>query len=380
MKTFTPLLFLASLGAGGITIIPFAYLQYVHPHGKGLITLQEILTNGLVFPLWTYIIMGIVMVVFTLIHIGLTVIFSTQLIDFARTDDARLLWNDPLKNTVFLAPFISFIMTMNVVIGPIRFFIPTLAENLQVVMPYAFYFWLAILFALLYTSIALLKISFTKGFDVDKIHFGWLLHPFALAMATVTGMGIAAMATNANIAHSAAFFSLVSGTMGIFLFLVKVVALFKRHFRGEGMPEKQFLPSFLIVIPILTLYAISLFRFGHYLAHHAGATISDAYYLVVTTGLFAFETWYLLFGISLLFTYFKTSYREREYYPTLWGLICPFVAYAVLASFVFASFVPTHMFTVLVVLSEATAIVLFGDLLKRHILYVKQSRDIDCIG
>ena len=34
-EKFTPLLFLASLGAGGIAVIPFAIMQYTIDHGKG---------------------------------------------------------------------------------------------------------------------------------------------------------------------------------------------------------------------------------------------------------------------------------------------------------------------------------------------------------
>ena len=41
-KKFSPLIFLASLGAGGIAIIPFAFLQYTFPHGKGLIKIADL--------------------------------------------------------------------------------------------------------------------------------------------------------------------------------------------------------------------------------------------------------------------------------------------------------------------------------------------------
>ena len=148
MKNFTPLLFLASLGAGGISIIPFAFLQYVHPHNKGLVTLQEILENTFSFPIWTYYLLSTIMIVFTILHIALTGVFSKQFIHFFKSVGARTLWNDPLKNSAYLAPFISLVMTMNVLIGPVRFFVPILSENLQQVMPYAFAFWFAIFLSL----------------------------------------------------------------------------------------------------------------------------------------------------------------------------------------------------------------------------------------
>ncbi|GEM_PF-4440729 len=37
-KKFNPLIFLASLGAGGIAVMPFVLMQYTIEHGEGLIT------------------------------------------------------------------------------------------------------------------------------------------------------------------------------------------------------------------------------------------------------------------------------------------------------------------------------------------------------
>lgn len=140
---FSPLLFLASLGAGGISVIPFALLQYVHPHGKGLITLHEILTQP-AWDMWTYWILGAVMLIFAALHIVLSLYFLPNLIAFVRSDVYQGFIKDPIKNAAIMAPFIALIMTMNVFIGPIRFFITPFAENLQLFMLPALLFWLGI--------------------------------------------------------------------------------------------------------------------------------------------------------------------------------------------------------------------------------------------
>ena len=115
-----------------------------------------------------------------------------------------------------------------------------------------------------------------RGFDVDKVHFGWLLISFALAMVAVSGAGIAALAQNPEIAGSAFFLSLVPFTMAFFLTLVKLFVLFKAHYH-LGLPKKvEFLPSFLMVVPIVTLLTISLFRYGHYLDYAFGLPLSKA--------------------------------------------------------------------------------------------------------
>ncbi|MBT3864575.1 hypothetical protein HOE67_02320 [Candidatus Peregrinibacteria bacterium] len=377
-KLFSPLLFLAALGAGGIAIIPFAFLNYTFPHAAGLIKISHI-THSLL-PLWQEILirfLEVSMVAFSAIHIILSVVFTVKLIKWMKDKKryAEFIQN-PLTNSAIMAPFISLVMTMNVFIGPIRYFIPQMADNLQIFMLPALTVWGLIWLALMRMEIKLLAISFKNSFDISKISFGWLLHPFALAMLTVTGTGIAALAKAPEVAHTAAMFSVISGTMGFFLLTVKTITIFKSHFAADGLPEKQFLPSFLIVVPNITLYAISAFRLGHYLEHQFSAEIGS-YYLIIMVTAFAFETWYLMFGLSLLKDYFKNHF-SKEYYVSQWGLVCPIVAYAVLTSFVYKVFVPSPILYWLVIATLIAVILLFGVLLKKHCGCKRGSTKIDC--
>ncbi|PID63763.1 MAG: hypothetical protein CR974_01370 [Gammaproteobacteria bacterium] len=376
---FSPLIFLASLGAGGISVIPFAFLQYTFPHGKGLVQRAEIDFASLSFgQSILHYSLDTIMIVFALIHLLLTILYSGRLWQFVRGAAFTELFNDPTKNSAILAPFISIVMTMNVFIGPVRYFIPWIANNLQLLMLPALLLWMVIYVALLSTEMQLLKISFLRRFDINTISFGWLLHPFALGMLTVTGTGFAALAKSPDVAHTAAFLSMVSGMMGMFLLSVKLFAVFNRYFANEGLGEKATLPSFLIVIPNITLYAIALFRFGHYLERHHSMEMG-AYFKLVIGGAFAFETWYLLFGLVLLTDYFKTYYFKKEYYVTQWGLICPFVAYAVLASFTFKTFLPATAFYALALVFMVIAVVFYLDLLSRHLrCRFKVSTNMQC--
>ena len=366
-NTFSPLLFLASLGAGGITVIPFSFLQYTFYQGTGLIKITDIAHASLPLlkNLFFFSLEG-VMIIFSIIHIVLSIIFFKKLFGFIKDKNYKNFINNPLQNAQILAPFISIIMTMNVFIGPIRFFIPQMASNLQTFMLPALIFWILLFLLLMQMEIKLLKIAFVKDFDINKITFGWLLHPFALGMLTVTGTGIAAMAQSPEIAHTAAFLSFVSGSMGIFLLVVKIISVFQKHFASkEGLGEKYFMPSFLIVIPSVTLFAISFFRIGHYLEkqHHFHL---DSYFLLVIAIAFAFETWYLLFGLSLLKDYFKKHHFKKEFYVTQWSFICPIVAYAVLASFVYKAFIPSPVFYYAALLFLAISVISYIDLLIRN--------------
>ncbi len=363
---FSPLIFLSSLGAGGIAVAPFAFLQYTFHRGKGLVQYSHINWSNLSgFQYALFNVLLSVMVIFALIHLILVIFHTVKFVKWLGSDSHREMLNNPLANAALMTPIISYTMTMNVFIGPIRFFVKPLAENLQTFMLPAFGVWSLIWVAALYMGIKLIRISFIKSFDVSKINFGWLLHPFALGMVTVTGMGIAAMSHNSSIANSAAFMSLVTGTMGFFLLTVKLNAIFKSHFDSQGLPERQFLPSYLIVVPNITLYAISLFRFGHYINHQHGMDMG-AFIFVIMGLCFAFETWYMLFGVALLSDYLKNHFFTGEFYVTQWGFVCPVVAYAVLASFMYRVFTPSIFFYGIALFFTALAVILFFLLLNRQ--------------
>ncbi|MFP4424525.1 MAG: selenoprotein TsoY [Candidatus Woesearchaeota archaeon] len=372
---FNPLLFLMSLGAGGVAIMPFVLMQYTIEQGAGLITRSQLwqLKSG-----FLYFGFEAIMIVFAALHIALTIYLLGKLIRWMRQGGHKKLMEDPLKNATLLAPFISIIMTMNVMIGPVRYFLPVMQDNFQAMMLPAFLFWTAIFIALLWTEIKLLRISFQKGFDIDKINFGWLLHPFALGMLTVVGTGIAAMAQDTTIATTAAFLSLISGFMGVFLLAVKLLVLFKSHFKKEGLPEKQFLPSFLIVIPNITLFAISAFRLSHFMEHHLGFEMGAFNYLVMGLA-FAFEIWYLAFGISLLVDYFK-KHHFSEFYVTQWGFICPLVAFVVLGSFAHKIVLASPILYWVLVASMAITVVFYIELLIKQFQCAIDSARVTCTG
>jgi tellurite resistance protein TehA-like permease len=184
-------------------------------------------------------------------------------------------------------------------------------------------------------------------------------------MLTVTGTGIAAMAKDYDIATVAMVLTVVSGSMGLFLLLVKTITLFKSHFAATGLPEKQFLPSFLIVIPNITLYAISFFRLAHYFERHHEAHVHTFQQVVVLTA-WAFETWYLIFGLVLLVDYFK-KYFQKDFTVSQWSLVCPFVAYAVLGAFVYKMILGYDYIFIFLLMVLIVTLWLFFNLLTKQI-------------
>ena len=179
LKDFNPLVFLASLGAGGIAVMPFVLMQYTIEFGEGLITRSQLWAQNLtIFGAGYYYSLEAIMIIFTLLHVILTVIFTVKFFKWMKTKHFSELINNPLRNATLLAPLISILMTMNLFIGPIRYFIPIMSNNFQGLFLPAMIFWSLLFVLIMYTEIKLLGISFKKGFDISKINFGWLLHPF----------------------------------------------------------------------------------------------------------------------------------------------------------------------------------------------------------
>lgn len=365
-EKYSPLLYLAALGAGGIAVAFFAFINYTVDHTPGLVNvsqLNEVALTGV--KAWIYQGFEWGMIIFTIIHLVLSLWLLPGLIRFVLSKNFKDFINDPLRNSAIVAPLISLTMTINVFLAAVRYFVPYLYENLQSFMLPGLIGWGVVYAVVMILEIWLLQISFAKGFDITKINFGWLLHPFVLGMVTVTGTGIAALSKDYNIATVAAFMTFVSGTMGLFLLLVKLVSVFKSHFAAPGLPDKKFLPSFLIVVPNVTLYAISSYRLAHYFAKHHEAH-AHIYEQVTMTAAWAFETWYMLFGLVLLADYFR-KYFNKDFTVSQWGLVCPFVAYAVLGSFVYSLFLPYDFMFYFIVLVVVVTILLFINLLVKQL-------------
>lgn len=357
-EKFNPLVFLSALGAGGISVAAFVIIQYTLWAGEGLAVLSQVEMTTQTFILET------IMIVFGLLHFVLTIFYIPAFLKWIKTDSYKEFKENPLVNAGLMTPLLSFAMTLNVVIATVRYFIDIMSSNFQTMMLPGFIGFAILWFIIVNTEINLLKKSFTKGFDMDKIHFGWLLHPFALAMITVTGAGLAALSKTIWIADVSAFMTLISGTMATFLLTVKMFSIFKKHFNQEGALSNHFMPTYIIVIPIITLLALTVFRLGHYAEHNfAMHSIMELAKVSVVVA-FAFQVWYFWFGLVMLKDYWKT-YFKTHYHVSQWGLICPFVAFAVIGGFVYQIFAPYLIFSIFLNIVLLIVVALYIFLLSR---------------
>lgn len=349
VREFSMLWFIMALGFGGTSIAGFAFLNYTMkrtPDVTGLLNLpimNELAPNmGQAYNIW-YQYLKYHIAAFGILHVVALVLTTVLFVLWRRNypEKYQEIANDPSKVSLIIAPALSVGMTFNVFLIGSYVYIEWVQVNMQSLMSVALIAWTLIWLYTMYLAIKIQSTTLLKGFDVSKMHFGWLLVPFALGMTAVAGAGIAALAKDPMIAKTAFFMSLMPFTMAIFLTGVKLVSLFVSHYE-KGMPTKvELLPSFLIIVPITTLLSISLFRYGHFFEHHSESHLPAAYFAIVTAGGWAFMSWYIGLGLVLLKNYWKNNLLNMKYFDeSQWGLICPMVAFAVLGSFVYKTLLP----------------------------------------
>lgn len=379
LHSFHMLWFVMALGIGGTSVAGFAFLNFTlerPPELKGLLglkTMAELAANmgifyELLFNYFKYHIAG-----FALLHL------LSLLLIFALFFTWRQRWPkryqaivaDATRSSLTITPALALGMSFNVALVVGYFYFDGVRNQIQALMPYALSIWALIWIYTVGLALRIQSRMLHSGFSVEKMHFGWLLIPFALAMVAVSGAGIAALAHQAVIARLAFFLSLVPFSMACFLTTIQLIALFKTQYQ-RGLPKKvEYLPSFLMLIPIVTLFSISLFRYGHYLDHAFDLSLSKAYYAVVTAGGWAFSFWYLILGVVLLSGYLRTYALKTDYFDeSQWAFICPMVAFSVLGAFVYSSLLPYPLVMWLILAFLVLDVLVLGILVKRQLIKV----------
>jgi hypothetical protein len=335
---YSPLYFLAALGAGGIAITFFIYLTFLVAHPQTPIVtfdqLWPIVTTGnrLAGGLVGLAVLGIAF--FTLMHLRLLVWNLIEFKRFRRTPSYARLLSTNQEVTLMTVP-LTLAMTINVLFATGAVFVPGLWSVVEYLFPIA----LVAFGAAGYYAIRLYARYFTRvishgQFDfADNNNLGQLVAVFAFAMV---GVGLAAPAAMSQ--------QLVTSTIGILgavffitaalvLGMLKLVMGFKSML-SEGIAPAA-APSLWIVIPILTLLGIALIRVDHGLAHGFGLPLSPPNQLVFTGAILSLQLLFGILGYSVMqrVGYFRDFVRGDQRHPGAYALICPGVALFVFSMF-----------------------------------------------
>lgn len=321
---FHPLLFQASLAAGGVALMAFNYLNFAISHGAGPITLSDIswsaMTGG---QLVLYAPLVAVMLVFTLLNFALTAYFLYRMVVWLGEPGAYRTFKNNAQgnqNAGIFAVVASLAMTVNVFWAPFGFFLPQMASRMQAMMLPSLVVFGLLFFALFFLEVTFGRTWFSQGVDRTKFNFIWLLDTFAFGLVALTGSGIVAMAENRAIADTAAVATVFTLAVGLAVLLYKVAYLTYNHVKAGKLPADPILPAFFLIVPISCLFGLSAYRITGFLEPQAASGASGPPSLLITAS-YALAVVWGLSAVYLIRGYFANYFVKSPFAPPQWGFV-----------------------------------------------------------
>lgn len=317
---FTPLKFMATLSAGGIALMAFNYLQFAYPPEEGFLKLYDISWQSLA-QAEAYLSLFLIVIMFS--FTVFSIIFSTLLLWnilkwYIKKQEYEKLINNPMQNVFIFAPIASLSMTVNVIWGPLLFFIPEI--SVQKLMVPSFIFFIILWSVVLFLQVRVGKVWLRDRLDISKLTFVWLLDVFAISLVSLTGTGIASISTNELIASISAIASFFLLFIGITLFTLKLPLLIYVQIKNVKLPDKGILPAFFLVIPITCLLGVSLYKILAYLQMYFSYDVKVLSFFIVVFSYVIAISWGV-FALYLLRQYFKNDFLKSSFSPPQWGFV-----------------------------------------------------------
>ncbi|MDA7425113.1 TsoY family (seleno)protein [Thalassococcus lentus] len=338
-ETYSPLYFLASLGAGGVTVTFFMILMFWVPHPGRPVPIFEDIAAA-----------------FGTADAGLSLailIALSGIAAFAFKNVQLLIWNlralsrfkqtpayDALRNsngeTTLLAMPLAMAMTVNALFIVGLVFVPGLWSVVEYLFP------LALIAFVLIGAIAFRQIGhfigrvLSKGgvFDVTAHNsFAQLLPAFAVSMVAVGLAAPAAMSTNPATVGTSIVLSSILGVIAI-LYTVLAATTAVSSMLQHGTAREAG-PTLMIIVPIVTVLGIMLLRQNHGLHTTLDVHGSSGETLILLTRLLAIQIAFLGLGAVVLKAqgYFNDFVVGDKTSPGSYALVCPAVALSVMLHF-----------------------------------------------
>jgi hypothetical protein len=336
--SYSPLYFLGSLGAGGLTVTFFMWLMFWIPHpGRTVPVFEDLaaafaaggpLTQGMIVAAMAGI------AVFAFLNIKALIWNLRALAAWKRTEAFAKFRASNAESQLMAVP-LALAMSVNVgfVLGMV--FVPGLWSVVEYLFPLAVIAFAAIgVLAFRTLGQFLGRVLVKGGFNCAANNsFGQILPAFAFAMV---GVGMAAPAALSTVPAIAGL-GLVLSTF--FLITAALIAAIGLILGIRSMMENganvETAPTLMIVIPLLTVLGILTLRQTHGMEVHLAAPHAAAGTLAWLTQLLSVQ---VLFGIFGLFMLSRLGYAARflfgrENSAGAYALVCPGVGFAVMIHF-----------------------------------------------
>ena len=333
---YTPLYFLAALGAGGLTVSFFLMLMFWVPHpGQAIPVFSDWVMafqtgSALMQAMIVIALSGVLFFVWQ--HVRLLILNFRMVRAFQQTEAYADFASGPLQTQELAMP-LTLAMSINVgfVVGAL--FVPGLWSVVEYLFPLAMLgflligIWALRLYARLFDHVS-------KGaFDLaGTASFAQVLPAFAFAMVSV---GLAAPAAMSHVPWIVGASLVLSTFFALAAILIAVLksAMGISQMLSKGIDENA-LPTLWIWVPILTVLAITMMRQDHGITHTLALAPAGDWLMPLVTVVSA-QIMVLMLG--------AVAMRNHDYLPRVWrgelvngsvfALICPGVALSVSLQF-----------------------------------------------
>jgi hypothetical protein len=381
--SYSPIYFLASLGAGGLTVTFFMFLFFWVPHpGQAVPIFEDVwkaFQTGAPMLQTAIVIAWAGIALFAFLNLKSLFWNLARYAEFKKTPAFESLRNSNGETTLLAMP-LALAMSVNVgfILGLV--FVPRLWTVVEYLFPLAMVAFGLIAVIAFRTIADFLGRVLSKGgvFDVTSHNsFAQLTPAFALAMIAVGFSAPAAMSSTPLTVGVALVISTVLGTIALVYTLFAAITAFSSMLHYGTARESG--PTLMIVVPIVTVMGIMMLRQSHGLHTTFGAHANAGETLVFLTQLISIQLAFLGLGLVVLKAqgYFKDFVIGSKTSPGSYALVCPFVAFSVMMFFfinkgLVAADVVTKFstgywaLTAIALASQAVAIALVFRLNKQH--------------
>ena len=335
---WSPLYFLASVGAGGLAVTFFMYLMFWVPHPDRPVPVFEDIAaaltagNGALSAGIVLAYAGIAL--FGAMNIGLLVWNLRRVGAFQRSEPGAKLIASNAQTQMMTLP-LALAMSVNVAFILGLVFLPGLSSIMEYMFPAALVAFSAIGFlAFRQLGAFITRAIATGGFDCSANNsFAQLMPAFTLAMV---GVGLSAPGAMSTTALTAGISIVLSTFFLISSALIAAIAMVLgfRAMMEKGVAVEQS-PTLMIVIPLITVLGILMLRQDHGLHVHFESHTAPGDMLVLLTRLLSVQVLFGLFGMVILGAtgYLRRFITGHETSVGSYALICPGVALSVMLHF-----------------------------------------------
>lgn len=335
---YNPQYMLGSLGAGGIAITFFIYLMFMVKHPKTpMVTFDDIYPQIISssIPIKILIIAVLLAILFfAFLHFRYLFWNLSRISEFKKSTAYKTMMDGNSEISMMVVP-LTLAMSINVgfVLGAV--FIPKLWTIVEYLFPGALLAFFAVAcYAVKIFFNYFLRLLEKGGFnESNNNNLSQLIAIFAFSMIAVGFAAPGAMSHTKAFNAIGLFLSVTFLMVAVMLMLIQFTMGF-RTMMTQGIGEET-VPTIWILIPIFTLWGITIVRYLKGLDHHFEFDLGIGAFYLFTSAVVGIQLMFGIFGYMLMKRtgYFREYLWEDKKSATSFALVCPGVAFLVFGMF-----------------------------------------------